>query len=408
MAYDGLMFYNEVELFNVSRTATLAETLGIDAVWVSPSSVEWIRQAFGNPNYSTVTTAPWYDVGAPASSEFAGVLPLSVAGLSDSSLTSTPVEFITDGGVPGRARHATQDLVFSAAIVASTERGAAYGLRWLNKVLAATGNLSHHAGFPLAYLDSERGEGLRRHNVRVTRGVSVTRKRTTDCSSVWLVTFTLNSADPFAYGPTTVRVDTLGPKVGGGAAVGPGIVNNGSLTYVLTAPPAPNYRPILDPEFPALLTPPSTPDPLPTQWPFPVGSTLYRYWARISVMEPSAMPVVPIFTVQSDTAFRGARLSVWDYVDSGSLTEQHNFLFSTSFGYIPAGPTITVDGQKKQVYATTGKRRAESLVFNSVGGPLDWTTIRPSHPNGELLVAIDVRGDGIDARCSLSLAQKHE
>ena len=406
--YDGYMTFNGVELFNVSRTATLAESLGIDSVWVTSQSVDWIRQKLGGVNYHLPSSAPWYDGGAPETHEFAGILPLGIAGGSDSSWSSNPIEFITDGGVPGRSRHTTQDLVFSVALVARTDRGAAYGLRWLNKILMADGNQSHHAGYPLNYWRTEdpASPSAQRLNVKLTRGTSVTRKRSTDCSSVWLVTFTMNAANPHEWGFLTTAISGIGPPLGGSGATGSHIIAQGASTYTLEAPPSYNYDPLYDPQAPALIAPPTSVDALPENWPFTPGITMHRYWARIRGLEPSGMPVVPYFTIYSATMFRGARLSMWSFDGGSVVARQHDLDFSAFLTYLPAVHRIDFDGRTGTIFA--GARRAESLVYNQHGGPIEWTTIRPSHPNGEMVFALDVVGYGTDARAAVYLAAKYE
>ena len=210
MAYDGWVRFGGTDLFNMARTSKLSELMGIDSVWVNSEEVEWIQEALGEFDYDDVTKAPWYDEGFPASEEFAGILPLTLSGLDDSSRTSTPIEYITDGGSPGHARNATLPLVANVAIVASTERGAEFGLRWMNRLLRSRGEGATCSGTTLEYFryaDSNSPVAHRR-NVRLTRGTSVTRKRRGPCSSIWLVTFTLVAADPYEYGAerTIVRM----------------------------------------------------------------------------------------------------------------------------------------------------------------------------------------------------------
>src|SRR5690554_4541713 len=98
MAYEGWMTLDGVEIFNLSRTVQLAQTLGIDTVRVSSTSVAWIQTALGGTGYHLIANAPWYDAQVPASQEFAGFVPLAMAGLDDSTMESTPVEYVTDGG----------------------------------------------------------------------------------------------------------------------------------------------------------------------------------------------------------------------------------------------------------------------------------------------------------------------
>lgn len=218
MAYDGYINFGGRELVNLSRTTELATTLGIDVVWTTPQSVEWIHDEV-DPGalYNDITDAPWYVPNYPASAEFAGFIPLSFTGFDDSTTVSTPEEYITDGGNSGSPRNETLTLVANFAVIAATERGAEYGKKWLDRVLHGDGNQMFCSGSDLRYFQYGSADApiMHRRNVRLTRGTSVTRKRTTDCSSTWLVTFTMVAADPYEYSEPQPGVFSLGSKAPG-------------------------------------------------------------------------------------------------------------------------------------------------------------------------------------------------
>lgn len=151
MAHDGWIEFADEELINVSRTAQLAQVLGIDAVWTTPESVQWIQTALAGAGYDDITEAPWFDPGLPASREFAGIIPLSIPGLDDSTASSTTTEFVTDGGATSKPRNATLSVVASVAIVASTDRGADYGKRWLDRRLRGSSRRGRCTGDTLTY-----------------------------------------------------------------------------------------------------------------------------------------------------------------------------------------------------------------------------------------------------------------
>lgn len=131
MVWNGYFTLDEVEIINASRTESYA------------GNQPWFRAAYDNDvlrhlldeEYDDVTTAPWYDPDVPFSDEFYGVYPLGVTGLDDSTATSTVVESTLDGGNVGRLRNATRPVVFSLVILAASERGAEYGMRWLRRAL---------------------------------------------------------------------------------------------------------------------------------------------------------------------------------------------------------------------------------------------------------------------------------
>lgn len=215
MAYDGWIEFGGQELINLSRTAQLAETLGIDTLWTTPDDVAWIEAARGGAGYDLIEMAPWYDEGHPASAEFAGIVPLSIAGLDDSTTESTTVEYITDGGSSGKARNKTLPIVANVAILASTTRGAEFGKRWLDRMLR-TSDGTHCGGSDMRYYRYVQADGLpvpeiaHRRNVTLSRGVSVTRKRENHCSATWMATFTWTANDPFEYGEPVVALTGLG------------------------------------------------------------------------------------------------------------------------------------------------------------------------------------------------------
>lgn len=216
MAYDGWLEFNGSELINLSRTVQLAEALGIDTVWVDPESVAWIQAALSGVDYDLITNAPWYDAGYPASAEFAGIIPLSMAGFDNSTLEATTIEYITDGGSSGKPRNKTLSIVASVAVVASTDRGADFGKRWLDRMLRAGGAQTFCSGSDLRYFRFAQAEGepvppqAHRRDVTLTRGTSVTRKRGTYCSATWLATYTWTANDPFEYGDEVEQFSGLG------------------------------------------------------------------------------------------------------------------------------------------------------------------------------------------------------
>lgn len=212
MAYDGYVEYNGSELINLSRTAQLAETLGVDSVRLRKASLAWIQTDRSGSGYNSVANAPWYDSGYPASAEFAGIIPVSVDGLDTSTLESSATEYTTDGGHSGKPRNTTLSVVFDVIIVALTERGAEFGLRWLNRRLRDSGAQVFGTGANLRYYRwGAIGSPLaHRRDVRLTRGTSITRKRNSPCAVTWFANFTMTAADPYEYGEAVPLLSGLG------------------------------------------------------------------------------------------------------------------------------------------------------------------------------------------------------
>lgn len=402
MAYDGWLSYGGVELANLSRTAQLAEAMGIDTVWTDPATVQWIEDALTGgvgDDYDLVEAAPWYDAGVPASAEFAGVVVLSLPGLDDSTKESGTVEYITDGGASTGLRSKTLPLVANFGLVASTERGADFGKRWLDRVLAGNPDRMFCSGSDLRYFQYRQEAGLgvppikHRRNVSITRGTSITRKRYTHCSALWLVTFTLTANDPFEYGEPVEQFTGLGPgsialqsPVGGTA-----IIESGTLPMNEQECPVYDYTPIYDPLHPALVAPPTAPEFYPDGWDFPEGVAFNRYWVRLSPTEPSALNFVPVLTLTPEsTDVRMVRVRVWpgDAIPDSTCEP----LWSAYVTYAPSGMGFVIDGEQKAAYAWDGVsplvRRTDSLVYGDNATPLQWPSF--NHPDG-LLVTLDIK-----------------
>lgn len=394
MATDQWLEFGGVELINLSRTAQLAEVLGIDTVWTDPASVQWVQNAFNALDYDVITTAPWYDAGYPASAEFAGLVPLSVVGLDDSTLEAATTEYITDGGSSGSARNKTLPLVFNVAIVASTAQGAEFGKRWLSRVLKGSGAGYFCAGSSLKYFRWEGGgsETAHRRNVSLTRAPSVTRKRATHCSVTWLVTFTLTANDPFEYSDELPQFQGLG---GGFALVDTSFIgaveDSGTLTDLVEIPCAEYiYAPVYDPLYPALLPPPTAPDFYPEGWALLPGVEFTRHWVRLNPTEPTTVNLVPLIYLKSDYAARMVRVSIWP--GDAATDVRCGPLWTAIVSYLPgnADGMFILDGEQSAAYVWDGDdvpvRRADSLVFGTDAKPMDWAAF---NDDTGLLVTLD-------------------
>lgn len=391
MAYDGWLEFNGVELVNLSRTAQLAEVLGIDAMWVNSSSVSWIQTALSGVDYDVVTNAPWYDANYPASAEFAGLVPLGFPGLDDSTSEATVVEYVTDGGHAGLRRNSTLSIVASVAILATTDRGAEYGKRWMDRVLADSGDRTFCTGADLRYFryPASGAPVAHRRDVSLTRGATVTRKRSTECSVVWLSTFTLTAGDPFEYGEAEQLLANLGGTPTGA------VINSGSLVLVEQSCPVYDYTPLYDPLYPALVASPTVPDFYPAGWDIVDGMTFERFWARVTPPEPSTLNVVPVLKLHSTIEARMVRVAVWAH---DSLTDdQCDPLFSAVVSYLPPNMDFYIDGEQHASYVwdgfSAGVRRTDSLVYSPDAKPVEWASFNDAT---DLLVTLDLFADSSD------------
>jgi|SRR6478735_970765 len=397
MATDEWLAFNGVEIVNLARTVQLARVLGVSSVWTTEESVQWIEDALGGSNYDDITTAPWYDSGVPASAEFAGLVPLAIPALDDSTREASTIEYITDGGNSSKPRNSTLAIVASAVLVASTQRGADYGKRWLDRVLAGGRSALFCSGVELRYFQYEPDENafdpeappqVHRRDVTTTRAVSVTKKWHSDCAALWTVTFTWTANDPFEYGDPIEQFAGLGIEV-----VGPGVVTSGDLVLVEAGCPVYDYSPVYDPLYPALVPPPSAPRFYPDGWSITDGDEFLRYWVRLGPVEPSALNLVPEVTLFSDVDARMVRFTVWPA--DAEPEDLCGWLWSVILTYQPADQQFTVDGEQKASYVWDGSspivRRADSLVYGPGASPVDWLAF--NDPLG-LLVTLDLFAEG--------------
>lgn len=409
MAYDGWIEFNGVELINLARTVQLSELLGLDTVRINEAGVEWIATAVGGGDYSDPAEAPWYDPNYQPSLEFAGIIPLSIPALDDSTAAASTTEYITAGGHTDIPRNATLPIVANVAIVASTERGAEYGKRWMDRVLRGDNSDSRCAASDMRYFRyAQAGSPVAvRHKVRLTRGATVTRKRVRDCSSTWVSTFTLTADDPFEYGEPVSAVTSLG----GDPATGPLVASQGSTVLVEEECPVYDYSPVYDPIYPALVAPPAIPDYLPEGWGIVPGATFERFWARLSPVSPSFLDLVPVVTLTTTEEARLVRFSIWP--NSSEPEDQCDPLFSVVVSYLPPNGTFYVDGEREASYIWggfgTAVRRTDSLVFSADANPVEWAAF--NDPAG-LLVTLDLFADSSEyegggaVRAGLALVPK--
>ena len=417
MATDEWLSYGGVELINLARTTALAESLGIDTLWTDPDAVAWVEDARNGHDYDLVTTAPWYDAGFPASSEFAGIVPLSISGLDDSTKESTTTEYITAGGSSSKPRNKTLSLPFNVAIIASTERGADFGKRWLDRLLSGRSRSTFCSGEDLHYYQWGPSDEtplpplVHRRDVTVSRGTSVTRKRSTYCSATWLVTFTLVANDPFEYGEPVPQFLNLGN--GSGVIAAPGgqpLVSSGQMPLIESSCPVYDYAPIYDPLYPALVAPPTAPDFYPEGWDFEDGDSIYRFWVRVPPTEPSSLGLVPVVTLRASADARMVRVRVWPgNADTSSMCDP---LWTAYVTYVMKDVDFVIDAEQQASYVWDGfspvVRRADSLVYGEEATPVGWESF--NSPEG-LLVTLDFRTPGFvpgSITASLALVPKSD
>ena len=429
MAWNGYFKFGDEEIINLARTLAYARALNLgfvrqedDNIYLGPL----LGQTYTDPG---TDGAPWVDPDEPASAGFAGIIPVDISGIEDSSRQSEIFEFTRDGGNPGHLRHSTKQVVFSVALVGASEGAVEYGFRWLKRALLArncTPGVSSGScrGLDLTYaqvephstnisvfgavgeewddiLDggdpfssdtgtadggspgagqedlSDEWSDFERHlrNVLVNKGPSITRKKPTTCGgAVWLVTFTAVAGDPFEYGPLTPVLEGFGDGTSPYAGTLTG--DYGTTTYEEQPCAVPVYTPIFDPLCPALTPPPPPPDIASGCFEIVTGEDWSREYAEIPAdLIPLWDEVRPVLTFRTD-ADEARMVRVRFYDGTADPAVECDAVGEFVISYIPPFHTLIVDTVAQAVYAYSGDnvvRRADSLVYGDGNArPIKW------------------------------------
>jgi hypothetical protein len=308
MAWNGYYEYDGTEIINGPRTEAYLVAAGKG----------WFIPTFEKPDFAAMLAqsaytspltdgAPWIDPDLPESWEFYGYYPLNIDGAENSARTSSPVEFTIDGGTAGRLRHGTKSIVFNGLLMAGSERGAEYGMKWLRRVLLG-GECSdrltteHSLGLDLTFFAAEPEvdadppteafldggdpysgahtfvdpdiydvnqivplQSVLRHfkGVTINAGPTVTSRHTMSCGgAVWSAQFTAVVGNPYEFGTTRdILQGYLDPTV-----VDPWVPGAPVGTHSTAPEPfaevecgEDTWEPLFDPLYPALVVPPAPP-----------------------------------------------------------------------------------------------------------------------------------------------------
>lgn len=419
MAWQGYFAYDGNEFINVARTETYMREAGL--YWFKPAfNNEALGYMLGDAlHYSTpfLDDAPWVDPNNPDSLQFYGYYPLDVNGIEDSTRTSTVVESLSDGGVPGRLRNTTRTIVFNGLILAGTEAAAAYGMRWLKQTLlgnaCGTSTASACNGADLCYLDSEPSMALpdsedqtfqhvgtsvqnpvlclipyqrSLRKVLFNSGPTIAAKgQIRDGGQAWTVQFTAVAGDPWEFSAEVPVIEGfLDPAIAvpwsGGVIPDGGVVDLTGFVFPDSLCAVPTYSAVYDPLCPGVIPPPGPPS-------IPLGCYVApKTWHRRQITIPEQYvplwgEVVPKVSIHArGTDIRNLRLRFYaDPFQIGDITDDPcSYCGDIVVSYVPQDHTLVLDGAEQAVYVLSAggtRRRADSLVFSTDGTPFDWPSL---------------------------------
>jgi hypothetical protein len=140
MGYEGWASLAGTEIINNDRVRAYAASLIPNLRFDLGSNDEAngaLRKMINDEPYRTpvLDDAPWVDPDDPDTSDFCGVLGLSVTGLSDSTRTATLVQNTGDGGAITGRRREVRSIRYSVLLVGATQAAVEAGQSWLNAAL---------------------------------------------------------------------------------------------------------------------------------------------------------------------------------------------------------------------------------------------------------------------------------
>jgi len=426
MAWDGYFLYAGPEFINAPRT----EAYAVGADWFLGCVGGGDLAPILGDLYQTpaLDSAPWTDPDRPESYGFWGVYPLGVTGLEDSTRVGIVQESTMDGGTIGRIRNGTRTVVFNVALVGDSDCAVEYGARWLRRLLmgAACGISSSEAcsGDDLCYLacepmlDWDSGghpsealgcldpfeRNLRR--VVFNTGPTFTAKHAmTDGGAMWTATFTAVAGNPWEFSTETPIVEGFGIVPDPYVSEPPGLVNmNGLIVEDQCLPVA--FQPVVDPGCPAFIVPPDPPK-VPIGCYVPPVNWLRRQFTIPEEFIPLWGEVVPKIEIKApvDSVVRNVRLRFYADVDGDNDISDDTCAYCGDIvvSYVPMGETIVLDGSDQLVYVDSPvgqRRRADALVFNTDGEPMEWPVLSCGFG---YIVTVDMEQTAIMPSVSLSL-----
>lgn len=441
--WHGYVGIGETELINTTRTETYADLLGLH--WFKPLfENRMLPDLLEHPPYlgAVLDEAPWYTARIPASADFAGVYPLDITGVDDSTTSAVVTESQGDGASLSGLRKAGKAVVFNVALIAASEAGAEFGLQWLKRVVTGAHSASSVCdGYSVHYLASEplmapwgdpracnsvadvladpamATSQLYRRLRRVgltTAPVITARRKMPSGGYMFSVTFTLTARNPDEFGAELGFLEswldpgTSSPWPSGYQPTGATISDPVTVAEDECQPAV--YQPVYDPLHPGVIPPPTPPGITWSTWTAPLN------WTRRTVTIPADVipdwtdfaPVISLHT--GDTETRNVRIRFYlDDALTGVIDPEETCSYQSDLivSYIPPASTLVFDSMDEIVYLDepgAPRRRAESLIFTSAGGVFEWPSVGGGLP---YIVALDLDPAEVEPVVDLSFIERY-
>jgi hypothetical protein len=169
-----------------------------------------LQDFLGDPDYRP-ELAPWYSTEQPESGEFGGVWVMDVQGLDATPVERTITALVGPGSTAAPHRDAARTLTFDAVLIACTNAGLNYGLKWLACQLRETTGVTDSV---LRYLTAHPGHSVvdpytlvrEAHGLVLTQVPTITEAMNTggrrnQQATVARITWEMTVLSPYAYLP---------------------------------------------------------------------------------------------------------------------------------------------------------------------------------------------------------------
>lgn len=319
--------------------------------------------------------APWYDVDVPDSADFLGFLPLSVAGVDDYPVSRSVTSSVSGSGSIGSPRISPRTITVTGLLVGRTCCGVEYGLHWLAEALqgcnggSCSGDcLSMYLCCPPAGITPEQYNARYRRTYRrvaLTSGPTVVQRDGdgAQCNGtcgggadIVTVEFVLTAGSPWAWTDATELLDVDLPVD----------TSDDCVTWCKGLDDAPECAttpcPFADchPQGDLCADPRNAPISLPTTGVapltgscLPLASTRQCYtldltdrpqWSVDALTVTIRSGVAPLRNVSVKLYSRGTFADATP-CDTIANSNRCNAYATWNISYIPAGGSITLDGQ---------------------------------------------------------------
>ncbi|MER6632334.1 hypothetical protein ABT301_29640 [Streptomyces sp. NPDC000987] len=384
-----------------------------------------------------LTPAEWYDPDAPESSQFAGVLLLSVDGIDDLPVERSVSTAVTGGGSLGPARVQPRQMTFTAILLGATCCGVEYGLQFLKAALqGCTGSqcggdcVEMYACCPGEAMTRDEFNQAHRRTFRrvaltsgpkVTGGIGDGSCGGGNCSigaDIIQVEWTMTAASPFAYTDALELLEVALPTDSDGECIEWCIHEPGwpdwfpQCTDCRLKPCRDSQDGCADPNCAGVAPPvPSAPVTCFCEA-LSVNSAAYAIDLSGRPGWMDDVPLVSVYAGSSDLRRLTVSLFQKTSADEGLTCEEIaekkrcEPYAQWTISYAPAGSELVLDGQtgRAMIYCG-GSCSSANTVFGRDGAPPSWPILDCAE-YCVLLEADSFNPPAVDARLSFAISGK--